>query len=408
MPDFCLPDLGEGLTEAHIVSWMVATGDRVTQDQAVVEVETAKAIVEVPVPYAGIIARLHGDPGDTVAVGAPLVSVMSSDSPDPADSAGPSSAGSSQPASGQVLVGYGTSEAPARRRRTAFSAARRPEMPPVISPVVRKLARDNGLDLRDLHGSGPGGLVRRSDVETALRKEDVGSTKRSAGGPQDDRDEERRPLSAVRKLVGAKMSRSRREIPEATTWVDVDFTEVVAARGATGVSLLGFVARFVVAALRKYPELNGRLDGDDLLIPRHVHLGFAAQTPAGLVVPVIRHAQQLSARDLTGRLQELTTLARDGKATPTDLTGGTFTVNNYGVFGVDGSAPIINPGEVAMLGIGRILDRPWVVDGAVVPRKIAQLSLVFDHRVCDGGTAGGFLRMVSDLIETPSKALAEL
>ncbi len=405
MPEFCLPDLGEGLTEAQIVGWMVAPGDRVRVDQPVVEVETAKAVVEVPVPFAGTVDALHGAPGDSVAVGAPLISVGG---PDVAESGRPASEGT-EAGSGNVLVGYGTSETVRRRRRptvepvesaptppTPLTEATLPA-PPVISPVVRQLARDQGVDLRLVTGSGPGGVIRRADVEKAISERHV-----PLGGA------ERRPLSGIRKAIGQKMARSRRDIPEATTWVDVDATELVAAHASTQVTLLGFLGRFAVAALRTYPELNGRLDGDDLVVPEHVHLGFAAQTERGLVVPVVRHAEALSARRLGARIRELTAAARAGRATPEDLTGGTFTINNYGIFGVDGSAPIINAPEVAMLGIGRILDRPWVVEGQVVPRKIVQLSLVFDHRVCDGDIAGGFLRTVADFIESPVAALAEL
>jgi pyruvate dehydrogenase E2 component (dihydrolipoamide acetyltransferase) len=174
------------------------------------------------------------------------------------------------------------------------------------------------------------------------------------------------------------------------------------------VSILALVARFAVLGLRRYPELNGRVEADEIVLPSGVQLGFAAQTDRGLVVPVVRDAHLLSARDLSAAIAELTSAARSATATPADLTGGTFTVNNYGVFGVDGSAAIINYPEVAILGLGRIIDRPWVVDGAVLVRKLAELTLAFDHRVCDGGTAGGFLRFVADCIESPVTALADL
>jgi 2-oxoisovalerate dehydrogenase E2 component (dihydrolipoyl transacylase) len=210
-------------------------------------------------------------------------------------------------------------------------------------------------------------------------------------------------------------ARSRREIPDATVWVDADATELVAARAelnarspAQPVSLLALLARFALAGLRQYPELNAHIEADEVVIPPHVHLGFAAQTERGLVVPVIRDAHRLSARELSAALGQRTADARSGRLTPADLTGGTFTVNNYGVFGVDGSAAIINHPEVAILGLGRIIDRPWVVDGQVVPRKVTELTLAFDHRVCDGGTAGGFLRYIADCVESPLHALADL
>jgi pyruvate dehydrogenase E2 component (dihydrolipoamide acetyltransferase) len=227
--------------------------------------------------------------------------------------------------------------------------------------------------------------------------------------------EKRVPLRGLRRATADKLTRSRREIPEATVWVDVDATGLLATRAAlntkaTGqpVSLLALFARFTVLALRGYPELNAHLDGDEIVIPGHVHLGFAAQTDRGLIVPVVRDAHRLSARDLSAALTSRTAAARAGRLGPAELTGGTITINNYGVFGVDGSAAIINHPEVAIIGLGRIIDRPWVVDGQLAVRKITELTLAFDHRVCDGGTAGGFLRQLADYIEDPVAALGDL
>lgn len=397
MPDFLLPDLGEGLTEGTIVTWLVAEGDTVSVDQPVVEVETAKAAVEVPVPFAGVVTRLHGEPGQSLPVGAPLLTI------------GP---GFTEPGvttasegSGNVLIGYGTTTT-TRRRRTrtvVISADKQSKAPGVISPFVRKMAADNKIDLTKLTGSGPGGIIRRADVEAAL----------TVPEPRDG--ETRIPLTGVRKAVADKLTTSRRQIPEATVWVDVDATELVAARKSLNasapdrpVSLLGLVARFAVAGLRKYPELNSRVEGDEIVQLRDINLGFAAQTDRGLVVPVVRDAGALSTRDLSAAIGDRTTQAREGKLGPAGLTGGTFTVNNYGVFGVDGSAAIINHPEAAILGIGRIIDRAWVVDGALVARKVCELTLAFDHRVCDGGTAGGFLRFVADCVESPVTALGDL
>ena len=389
MPDFLLPDLGEGLTEAAIVDWRVKVGDTVDVDQVVVEVETAKAAVEVPVPFAGVVSALHGEPGQLLPVGAPLLSV----------------GGFSEPGvtsgSGNVLIGYGTAPATRRKRvrRVQAPVPARPA-PGVISPFVRKLAADNGIDLARLTPAGPDGIIRRADVEAALKKP-IAKGKRI-------------PLTGVRKAVAAKLTTSRREIPEATVWVDVDATGLVAARAALNartdrpVSLLGLIARFAVAGLRRYPELNSRVEGDEIVLLDEIHLGFAAQTDRGLVVPVVRDAGTLSTRELSAAIGDRARTAREGKLAPADLTGGTFTVNNYGVFGVDGSAAIINHPEAAILGIGRIIDRPWVVDGALVARKICELTLAFDHRVCDGGTAGGFLRFVADCVESPVTALGDL
>ncbi|HVV21615.1 MAG TPA: dihydrolipoamide acetyltransferase family protein [Pseudonocardiaceae bacterium] len=392
MPEFRLPDLGEGLTEAEIVNWLVEVGDTVGVDQVVVEVETAKAAVEVPVPFAGVITALHGAPGDSVPVGAPLVTVAEVGS------------GFAEPGvatSGNVLVGYGTSTSTRRVRNRRGRRAPAAPVVGVISPYVRKLARERGIELASVTGTGPGGIVRRADLDTAV----PASPDRHTGAPSRDR---RVPL---RKAAAAKFTTSRREIPEATVWVDVDATELVAARAALNatrpdrpVSLLSLVSRFVVAGLRRYPELNARVEGDDVVLLGSVHLGVAAQTDKGLMVPVVRDAETLTTRDLAAAIRERTTAT----LTPADLTGGTFTVNNYGVFGVDGSAAIINHPEVAILGMGRIMDRPWAVDGQLVVRKVCQLTLAFDHRVCDGGTAGGFLRFVADCVESPVTALGDL
>ncbi len=396
MPDFLLPDLGEGLTEAAILNWHVNVGDTVEVDQIVVEVETAKAAVEVPVPFAGVVSALHGEPGQLLPVGAPLLSVGGFAEPGVTTSSG----------SGNVLIGYGTAPTTRRKRaRRVEAPAPKAKTPGVISPFVRKLAADNGIDLARLTPAGPDGIIRRADVEAALNSPPL--KKPVAKG-------KRIPLTGVRKAVADKLTTSRREIPEATVWVDVDATGLVAARAALNaksdrpVSLLGLIARFAVAGLRRFPELNSRVEGDEIVLLDEIHLGFAAQTDRGLVVPVVRDAGALSTRDLSAAIGDRARTARDGKLAPADLTGGTFTVNNYGVFGVDGSAAIINHPEAAILGIGRIIDRPWVVDGALGVRKVCELTLAFDHRVCDGGTAGGFLRFVADCVESPVTALGDL
>jgi pyruvate dehydrogenase E2 component (dihydrolipoamide acetyltransferase) len=262
-------------------------------------------------------------------------------------------------------------------------------------------------------------MIRRHDVAQAMA---AAGTPAAADDPVTtsipataDPGEKRLPLRGARKVMADKLARSRREIPEATVWVDVDATGLLEARAMLNrhtpqqpVSLTALVARFAVLALRQYPELNAHLDGDEIVIPGHVHLGFAAQTDRGLVVPVVRDAHLMSARDLSAVMTERTATARSGRLTPADLTGGTITVNNYGVFGVDGSAAIINYPEVAILGLGRIIDRPWAVDGQLAVRKVTELTLAFDHRVCDGGVAGGFLRYVADCMESPVLALGEL
>lgn len=426
--EFRLPDLGEGLTDAEIINWLVTVGDTVRVDQPVVEVETAKAAVEVPIPFAGTVTEVFGAPGERVPVGSPLIRVSTGDS---AAATAESSEAESSEYSGAVLVGYGTAGSRPRQRRLrshASPASANPDQeaglkpselnghsprpdqqrlaPAVISPVVRKLARERGIDLSQVTASDPSGVIRRSDIE-AFSAEATPAVRTEAA--------ERIPLTGVRGLAAERLARSRREIPEATVWVDVDATALLAARRSLNarepdrpVSVLALVARFCVLGLRKYRELNSRVLPDAVELLPQIHLGFAAQTERGLVVPVVHDAQALTTRQLSAALAERTEAARVGKLAPAQLTGGTFTVNNYGVFGVDGSAAIINHPEVAMLGIGRIIERPWVIDGQLTVRRIAQLTLAFDHRACDGGVAGGFLRFVADCVEDPITALGEL
>ncbi|WP_028277733.1 dihydrolipoamide acetyltransferase family protein [Arthrobacter sp. I3] len=516
---FLLPDLGEGLTEAELVNWLVAVGDEIRVDQPIAEVETAKSMVEVPSPYAGTVAVLHGEPGQTLDVGKPLISVMpvgsvsavgaaagdaapapSPDSIRPADdaagsdrpdatpgAASPASAGSAgtlpavvadSPAavaaeayreeekagSGNVLIGYGTPGGHGIARRTrapkraagaesvsGVSAAEKAaddlvllrtrvpgKLGAVISPLVRRMARDHGVDLGELQGSGASGLIMRRDVEAVIKPspvverpaaaESAAPAAPAAGSGTDARTglgiSGRTAVRGVRKAVAANMSRSRSEIPEATVWVDVDATALVEMRAALKKAdphntpgLLAFIARFVTAGLKKFPELNTRIvtteDAaggamQEIVAFDGVNLGFAAQTDRGLMVPSVRNADKLSARELDAEIRRLTAVVREGKATPAELGSGTFTLNNYGVFGVDGSAAIINHPEVGILGVGRIIDKPWVVNGELAVRKVTELTLTFDHRVCDGGAAGGFLRYVADAIENPGSALVDM
>ena len=517
---FLLPDLGEGLTEAELVNWLVAVGDEIRVDQPIAEVETAKSMVEVPSPYAGTVAILHGEPGQTLDVGKPLISVMpvgsvsavgaaagdaapapSPDSIRPADdaagsdrpdatpgAASPASAGSAGKApavvadspaaavaaeayreeekagSGNVLIGYGTPGGHGVARRTrapkraagaesvsGVSAAEKAaddlvllrtrvpgKLGAVISPLVRRMARDHGVDLGELQGSGASGLIMRRDVEAVIKPspvverpaaaESAAPAAPAAGSGTDARTglgiSGRTAVRGVRKAVAANMSRSRSEIPEATVWVDVDATALVEMRAALKKAdphntpgLLAFIARFVTAGLKKFPELNTRIvtteDAaggamQEIVAFDGVNLGFAAQTDRGLMVPSVRNADKLSARELDAEIRRLTAVVREGKATPAELGSGTFTLNNYGVFGVDGSAAIINHPEVGILGVGRIIDKPWVVNGELAVRKVTELTLTFDHRVCDGGAAGGFLRYVADAIENPGSALVDM
>ncbi|MGW5969839.1 dihydrolipoamide acetyltransferase family protein [Streptomyces sp. NPDC055186] len=444
--EFKLPDLGEGLTGAEIVRWLVEVGDVVTVDQPVVEVETAKAMVDVPCPYGGVVTARFGEEGTELPVGAPLLTVAV-EGPEtdrtPGEDRRPAA---SSEASGNVLVGYGTSEAPARRRRvrpgqpapatpagrTVLAAGALDGPVPVISPLVRRLARQNGLDLRGMTGSGPEGLILRADVEHALRAAGTQQAHQDRTAATEPHAQAARahtpaagtavpgvvrvPLKGIRGAVADKLSRSRTEIPDATCWVDADATELMRARAAMNasggpkISVLALLARICTAALARFPELNSSVDTEAREIVRHaaVHLGFAAQTERGLVVPVVKDAHTRDAESLTAEFARLTGAARSGALTPAELTGGTFTLNNYGVFGVDGSTPIINHPEAAMLGVGRIVPKPWVHEGELAVRQVVQLSLTFDHRVCDGGTAGGFLRHVADCVEQPAVLLRTL
>ncbi|MGH8900641.1 MAG: dihydrolipoamide acetyltransferase family protein [Egibacteraceae bacterium] len=399
--DFLLPDLGEGLTEAEIVRWLVAVGDTVTQDQPVAEVETAKAVVEVSSPFAGTVIALHAAEGAQVQVGAPLMSVEVT-----------TTAGSG---SGNVLVGYGTDEGRSRpghgsRRRhgrpaQSESPATAGPSPPRAKPPVRKLAKDLGVDLGEVNGSGPQGLVTRDDVMAAAEA----TPPRPAA--------ERVPLRGVRRAIAEMMATSRREIPEATAWVDCDATGLCRLRerlnadqSAVRVSPLAIILRACIAGLKQFPSLNASLDvgRGEIVLHHHVNLGVATHTDRGLLVPVIRDAQGMSMLQIAGELGRLARMARDGSIEPTQLVGSTFTVSNYGSFGVDGGNPVINFPEAAILGVGRITDRPWVHKGAVKPRKVMQLSIAFDHRLCDGADAAGFLRLIADCVERPAGLLAIL
>ncbi|MEU6352682.1 dihydrolipoamide acetyltransferase family protein [Streptomyces sp. NPDC047072] len=330
-----MPDLGEGLAEAELVEWLVAVGDEIAHDQSIAEVETAKSLVSLPSPYAGTVTALHCASGEIVRVGAPLLSV-SREAPEPVGG------------SGAVLTGYGT-------------------------------------------GAGPG--LGRTATPGSRRSTAVNGNHPAAEAPHLDT---RTPLDAT----AEKFVRAHRDIPAVTIWADADATGLLAARTARDTGVLPLLARACLGALAAFPALNARVDaarGELVRMPR-VHLGFAAQTDHGLVVPVLRDADRLPFDDLVDELRRLTDIARRGPLPAEHTTGGTFTLNNYGVLGVDGATPLLNHPQTAMLGVGRILDRPWAVNGRVEVRKVIHLSLTFDHRVCDGGSAAGFLRHVIDEI----------
>ncbi|WP_229276308.1 dihydrolipoamide acetyltransferase family protein [Agromyces kandeliae] len=515
--EFILPDLGEGLTEAEVVAWLVAPGDEVTVDQPVVELESAKSVVQLPTPFAGVVESLGGEVGQVLHAGevlmrlAPVGADVRAEAT--TDAAGPAAAAESTPAtaesattgagpvaaepgiavpteaaseeSGAVLIGYGTrasaatarsASAPSRfgRRRDADHASEVPlpagapaehapdgagatsatapagtqddvdeaalaeahaahtlehgRHSPVISPIVRRLAREHGFDASELLGSGPDGLVVRADVEAFIAELDEARAGRgtptampsmpdTVAAPSAPRaGEQRVPLDRMQRAAAAHFTRSRREIPEATVWMDVDATELLAARrqlnAATGerFGITALVARFAIAGLRRHPSLNASFDADrnELVLHSGINLGLAAQTPRGLLVPVVHGVERMSLRDLRDAIQARTDQASTGAFPPDALTGGTFTLNNYGTLGVDGSAAIINHPEAAMLGIGRLVERPWVVDGAIAVRTVTELTISFDHRVCDGAEAAAFLTFIAGCIERPISLLADL
>jgi 2-oxoisovalerate dehydrogenase E2 component (dihydrolipoyl transacylase) len=474
LKEFKLPDVGEGLTEADIVAWHVKPGDHVEDGQIIVEIETAKAVVELPCPWDGTVARLLAEEGQTVEVGVPIIAVEvgTSDSaertsvpaPVPAEStaqAGSTAAGSSQaeePERHAVLVGYGvkTSSTIRRVRKTSpavAAAAGRPETaevptasqvpveppevaaepgartqskPTLAKPPVRKLAKDLGISLAALAGSGPDGSITRDDVQraaaadTPVRSADSGNGSRTATAAtplQVPGGEERIPVRGVRKHMAAAMVSSAFTAPHVTEFLQVDVTETMAAVrrvrelpefAELRVSPLLFVARALLVAVARHPLINSSWDAaaEEIVVKHYVNLGIAVAAERGLIVPNIKHADAMGMPELARGLQVLTETGRAGKATPADLAGGTITITNVGVFGVDAGTPILTPGETAILAFGQVKDAPWVVDGQLAVRKACTLSLSFDHRVADGELGSAVLRDIGSMLEDPLRMLA--
>ncbi|WP_026545433.1 dihydrolipoamide acetyltransferase family protein [Arthrobacter sp. 35/47] len=472
--EFRLPDLGEGLTESEIVAWHVAVGDTVELNQVIADVETAKAVVELPSPYAGVVAKLHEQPGTVVEVGSPIVSF---DVPG-GDSGGDSGAGAgkatadddddAQPAKREPnLVGYGAalekSGRPARRARRSetpgpiktpvpaetpvpavSSAAAVPSAPadepsapaeaprerPRSTPPVRKLARDLGIDLAQLNGTGPQGLITREDVlaaqegaahEGAAGKghatpEEVsqpgGAPASSAAGER----ETRTPIKGVRKHTAAAMVASAFTAPHVTEFLTVDVTasmELLArlktsrAFADVRITPLALVAKALCIALDRNPTLNSRWDeaAQEIVQHHYVNLGIAAATPRGLMVPNIKDAQALGLRGLADALKNLTETARAGKTSPADLSGGTISITNVGVFGIDAGTPILNPGEAAILAMGSVRKMPWEYQDEIALRQVMTLSLSFDHRLVDGEQGSRFLADIGTILSDPGMVL---
>jgi len=397
--DFALPDLGEGLTESELVAWHVAVGDTVTLNQPLAEVETAKAIVQLPSPFAGVIAQLYAEPGQTIAVGARIASFeLAVAESTPAETRTP------------VLVGYGptveTDARPKRKQRTFAETEVDPAPLPTDSarwlaaPPVRKLAHDLGIDLGTIVGTGEGGAVTRDDVQRA--------TPTAAPGRADIRI----PIKGVRKATAAAMVASAFTAPHVTEFLTIDVTrtvELVARLRAEGASatLLAVAAKAMCLAAGRTPEVNSRWDDAAAEIVQYaaVHLGVAVATPRGLMVPVVRDAGRLTLGDLTDAIAAIASDARAGGLPPTALTGSTISVTNVGVFGVDTGTPIINPGEAAILAIGAVRRLPWEHEGAVALREVMTLSLSFDHRLVDGEQGSRFLVDIGRILTDPARVL---
>jgi 2-oxoisovalerate dehydrogenase E2 component (dihydrolipoyl transacylase) len=470
--EFRLPDVGEGLTEADIVRWHVKPGDPVTVNQIIVEIETAKAVVELPSPYEGVVATLLVPEGETADVGTPIITVDTA--PGTGTAAPPAELvaetedlvpappvegaveagiiGSPAPKAERqaVLVGYGVKLGRTTRRpRKTPSAATAPApqdtgvaVPPAATgpagepavsvaangrtgkalakPPVRKVARDLGIDLAGLTGSGRDGLITRDDVERAAAVSTVGTVPSPrlaapAGSPQQR--EERIPIRGVRKHTAAAMVASAFTAPHVTEFLQIDITETMTAAArlrtvpefeGVRVSPLLLVARALIIAAGRHPLINASWDeaAQEIVVKHYVNLGIAAATERGLIVPNVKNAEALGLAGLATALAELAETARAGKATPADLSGGTITITNVGVFGVDTGTPILTPGEAAILAFGQVKQAPWAVDGQLAVRQVCTLALSFDHRIVDGELGSAVLRDVGAMLTDPLRMLA--
>lgn len=468
--DFRLPDLGEGLPEAELVQWMVAVGDTVTLNQTIAEVETAKAVVELPSPHAGTVTALHAEPGDVIAVGSVLISfdtAATDASPSaPAREAGAAHADTSAPAveasrrpepdeaaeQGQPnLVGYGAaprgSARPQRRARVAASAAaasdtavleaaphdaiqlgdvERPIERPRSTPPVRKYAKQLGIDLALVEATGASGVITRADVEAYAARVGAVAAEPAAAEPAEAFEPPRpvaagerttrTPIRGVRRLTADAMVRSAFTAPHVTTFLTADVTatsELIASLKADRalqehrIGIMAVAAKAVCLALARHPGLNSRWDeqAGEIVEHHYVNLGIAAATGRGLVVPNIRDAQELNLAELADAIRALAETARAGKTAPADMMGGTFSITNVGVFGVDAGTPIINPGEAGILALGAVRRQPWEHRGEIALRDVMTLALSFDHRLVDGEQGSRFLVDVADILREPGRAM---
>lgn len=446
--EFVLPDVGEGLTEAEIVSWAVAPGDTVHLNQVICEIETAKSLVEIPSPFEGVVSELLAETGTTVPVGTPILRMRGGDedeaSADPSSGDAPAASasvetgeGSAEEAdsSGAVLVGYGTGGPLKSRRRSGggqplvTEIARATEAEPargIAKPPVRKLAKDLGVDLAALVGSGDGGEILRDDVRAAAGGSATGTSGSPAGRAGDAHSgassarfgrgerEERIPVKGIRKVVAAAMVESKFTAPHTSVFVEVDATRTMKlvrqlkqsdAFAEVKVSPMLIMAQAIIWALGRNPEVNSAWAGSEIVRRNYVNLGIAAATPRGLVVPNIKDADALTLVELAAAIDTLTKRAREGVTQPAEMQNGTVTLTNVGVFGVDFGLPILNPGETAIVAMGAIREKPWVVKGKVKPRMVTTVGGSFDHRVIDGDVISRFVADIASVLERPTLLL---
>lgn len=401
---FALPDVGEGLTEGEILTWHVQPGDVVTVNQTIVEIETAKAAVELPCPYAGTVVEVHAAPGTVVPVGAPIISIRVE---------------SKVPEREAVLVGYGVKhDAPRRRPRKASangSGSNGHHGDVRVKPLVRKLAKDLGVDLGTIAGTGANGDITREDILASIND---GPSAPAEPVTVAVRGDERIPVRGVQKSMAEAMVLSAFSAPHVTIWVEVEMTRTLELVRRMRehptfkdlrVTPLTIASAAIIRSALQHPRINATwtesAQGADVIQHTQVHLGIAADTPRGLLVPVVKHASSMGLEQLARAQKSLIETARSGRSSPADLTGSTITVTNVGIFGVDGGTPIINPGESAIVAMGRIIDKPWVVDGSVQVRPVMTLSLSFDHRVCDGAQGSRALVSIADFLSDPAVEL---
>lgn len=434
---FPLPDVGEGLTEAEIVAWHVAPGDTVALNQVICEIETAKSLVELPSPFTGVVTELLAEVGQTVPVGDPILRVKAEgdEGSDPEPLAAPADSEETRDAvadatasveheeeGGAVLVGYGTAGSVKSRRRRGgeplLPGAQQALIPvaeanPIIAkPPIRKLAKDLGVDLAQIAGSGIAGEILRDDV---VRQATQASLFRNISTPEvSDAREERIPLKGVRKMTAQAMVASSNEAPHVSVFTDVDATRTMefvkrlknsTDFAGTKVSPLLIFAKAMLWAIRRNPEINSTFTETEIIRHNFVNLGIAAATPRGLIVPNIKDAQDLSLLDLAKSIEQLTITARDGRTQPAQMQNGTITITNIGVFGMDFGTPILNPGECAIMAMGTIRQKPWVVDGEVRPRMVTTVGGSFDHRIVDGDVISRFVADVASVLEEPALLL---